>query len=185
MSRLRSLLTQIPLRLKDLTGAQPDLAPPTGKFIKGINLGGEAITLAGQTWESYSSALAQGLTVPQAQSATTQIIPQPYADPALRTLLNTVIYRAETLEISQTLPNGSYALYLWLMENYQTNWHSLELRINGQSVAQNLCQLPFGTWQRYGPYSFSVSDGSLSFSLSTGSSQIDAHLMGLSIFQLD
>lgn len=183
MSRLRALLTQIPLQLKDLTGAKPDLPPPTGRFIKGINLGGEAVTLAGQRWESYSSALASGLTVPQAQSAQTQIIPRPYADPALRTLLNTVVYRPESLEISQTLPNGSYELYLWLMENYQTNWHSLELQINGQPVAQNLCQLPFSHWRRYGPYPTTVSSGSLSLSLSTGSPQIDAHLMGLSIFQ--
>jgi hypothetical protein len=184
MSKLTSLLVQIPLRLKDLTGAKPVLAPTTGEFVKGINLGGEAVTLAGQRWESYSSALANGLTVPQAQSAATQITPQPYADPALRSLLNTVIYRPETLEISQSLANGSYEIYLWLMENYQTHWHRLELQINGQPVAQDLCYLPFGTWQRYGPYSATVSDAALQLSLSTGNSEVDAHLMGLSIFRV-
>jgi hypothetical protein len=174
-------------RFKDLL--KPDTANfssvPSGEFAKGINLGGEeAVTLEGHCWETYEAALANGLSVPEASVFTTQVKPTPAGNRDLRKMLNTVVYRSQTLEICQILPNGTYDLYLWIMENYQTDWHSLEVRVAGQTIATGLGKLALGNWQRYGGYSVAVDTGLLEMTIATNDPKIDAHLMGISIFRL-
>ncbi|HEY9626884.1 MAG TPA: hypothetical protein V6C84_06245 [Coleofasciculaceae cyanobacterium] len=156
---------------------------PSGEFVKGINLGGEAVTLEGQRWAAYESALADGLTVPEANVSATQVKLNPTGNRDLRKMLNTVVYRSQRLEISQTLPNGRYDLYLWIMENYQTDWHSLEVLVAGQTIATGVGKLALGNWQRYGGYPVTVNQGLLEIALITHSPDVDAHLMGISIFR--
>jgi hypothetical protein len=174
------------VRLKDLLISDRAAAvnpQPQGKFIKGINFGGDAVTIEGHTWESYSSALANGLAVPGAESLTTSIEPKPYAKPDIRRMLNTVIYKPQVLEINQILPNGTYEVYLWIIENYTSNWHSLEVSLAGQTVATEIGKLTLGSWARYGPYPTTVTNERLRLAISTNDSKIDAHVMGLSIFK--
>ncbi len=156
----------------------------SGKFVKGINFGGEALTIQGNRWESEQSALQAGLMLPAAQQLQTNLLPQPYASQPMRQMLNTLVYRPQKLELTQILPNGSYQLYLWLIENYQSDWHALELRLNDSPVAQNLGKLPLGHWACYGGYAVTLSDGQLRLSLSAHRPDVDAHLMGLSIFRV-
>jgi len=174
---------QISLLLKDFTQSEA-IAPISGEFVKGINFGGEAVTIQGHCWEAHSQARATGLSLPEAQTLQTQVLPQPYASRETRNMLNSLVYRPESLELTQSLPNGPYELYLWLIENYQSDWHAFELTVNGVSVAQNLGKLPVGTWARYGGYAARVTDGTLRLTLSTDRPGVDAHLMGLSIFRV-
>lgn len=178
---LKVLLYEPYLRLRDLIAPAQEPTLPGGEFVKGINFGGGAVEIGGDRWLSYPEALATGLATPGATVATTYYIPAPYASRGTRTMLNSVIFKTQTLEIEQTLPNDSYALYLWIMENYQTHWHTLELRVAGQSVAQGLGYLPFRGWARYGPYPVTVTEGRLHLSLTTNDPNIDAHLMGMSL----
>ncbi|MFQ4138714.1 hypothetical protein PGN35_020610 [Nodosilinea sp. PGN35] len=178
---LKVLLFEPYLTLRDWATRASDPAPPTGEFVAGINLGGEAVTVGGDRWQSYSEALAAGLATPGATTAATYYVPTPYPSRGTRTMLNSVIFKTQTLAIEQPLPNGSYDLYLWIMENYQTHWHTLELRVAEQPVAQGLGYLPFRGWARYGPYPIAVTDGVLHLSLTTSDPNIDAHLMGLSL----
>lgn len=182
-AKLSSLSNHLSLWLQDLT-QQEVTAPVSGEFVKGINLGGEAVSIQGQRWQSHSSALASGLTLVNPQTLQTHVLPQPYASREMRQMLNSLVYRPQMLELTQMLPNGSYEIYLWLIENYQSGWHALELGLNGLSVAKNLGQLPVGGWARYGGYAVSVTDGLLQLALSTDRPEVDAHLMGLSIFRL-
>ena len=182
-AKLGSLSAQLSLWLKDLTQRETAL-PVSGEFVKGINLGGEAVSIQGNRWVSYRSALASGLTIPGAQILQTQVLPQPYASRETRNMLNSLVYRPQMLELTQILPNGNYEIYLWLIENYQSDWHALELVLNGAAVAQNLGQLPVGGWARYGGYAAAVTDGMLRLALSSNRPDIDAHLMGLSIFRI-
>lgn len=173
------------VRLKDLfiSSAAPTAPVPQGEFVKGINFGGDAVEIEGQVWESYSKALINGLIVPGASAIATSVKPEPAARRNVHAMLNTVICKPETLEISQTLPNGSYEVYLWIMENYQSNWHSLDLSLAGQTVATGIGDLAYRSWARYGPYSTTVTEGSLHLTITTNNAKIDAHLMGMSIFK--
>lgn len=181
-----TMFSKLITRFKDLVVSDDGTiagSPPKGEFVMGINFGGDAATIEGQRWQSYQSALAAGLEVPGAETIATAVQPEPYASPHIRQMLNSVIYRTDTLQIHQPLPNGTYHVYLWIMENFQTDWHSLEVNLNGQTVATGIGKLPLGHWQRYGAYSVTVTDGSLHLTISTGNPKIDAHVMGISIYK--
>lgn len=171
------------LILRDWIAPAPALPRPAGELVKGINLGGKAVTIAGDRWQSYTDALATGLSTPGATAASTYYLPSPATSRGTRTMLNSVIFKPQTLDLEQTLPNGSYSLYLWMMENFQTHWHSFEVLVEGQSVAQGIGQLPFQGWARYGPYAVTVGDGCLRLTVTTHNPSIDAHLMGLSLYR--
>jgi hypothetical protein len=179
------MLTKLISQLKDLITSDGSAVTPApeGEFVKGINLGGDALAIEGNTWDAYSTALTNGLSAPGASGIATSVQPVPYAPPNLRQMLNSVIFKPETLELTQVLPPGNYDVYLWIMENYQTNWHSLEVRLNGKVVATGIGQLAAGHWERYGPYATTVSETALHLTLSTHNPKIDAHLMGVSIFR--
>jgi hypothetical protein len=179
------MFTQFVDRLKDFVSADvPNLAgtPPAGVFVKGINFGGEAVTIEGYSWDAYDTALANGLLVPAASSLSTSVKPIPAVPRDLRKMLNTVVYKRQQLDIIQPLPNGNYQVYLWLMENYAADWHSLTVQIANQPVATDIGKLALGQWQRYGAYAVPVTEGRLHLSIAIANPELDAHLMGMSIF---
>ena len=181
------MISKLQLWVRDLltpSDAAVAGAKPQGEFVKGVNFGGEAVTIEGNTWEEYATALFNGLSVPGANVITSAIQPQPYAPAHVRKMLNSVIYKAETLEIQQTLPDGSYDVYLWMMENYQTHWHSMEVQLAGKTVATEVGKLAAGHWARYGAYPIDITNGVLQLTISTHNPQIDAHIMGMSIFRV-
>ena len=169
--------------LKDKTGARTALARAPGRFVLGINLGGEAVQVLGDRWIGADQARDEGLSLPEARTATTQWVPTPYAEPGLRQMLNSVVYRPQALELSLPLPPGRLLLYLWIMENYQDHWHRLSLSIGGDEIDEGLGHLPLCAWERCGPYALAPDQGRLELVLSTGRPKIDAHLMGLSLHE--
>ena len=177
------MLSKLKTSFQDWFGSDSLLAArPSGTFVKGINLGGGEVTIEGYAWEAYSTALNQGLTIPDAASAVTSVQPIPYVKPQVRQMLNTVVYRRHRLEIQQILPNGAYQVYLWMMENYQPNWHSFEVSLADQTVATGIGKLAIGQWMRYGGYPAIVDEGILRLAIVAENPEIDAHLMGISIF---
>jgi len=183
LSNLKTRLKNLVADLSTPNDAALTVPLPQGEFVKGINFGGDAVTIEGYAWESYSSALALGLSTPGVNLLTTSIQPQPLVSRNIRRMLNTVVYRSQTLEIIQTLPNGLYEVYLWIMENYQSDWHALELSLADQTIATEIGKLGYSNWARYGPYSTTITDEVLRLTLSTNTSKIDAHIMGMSIFR--
>jgi len=179
---------KVKLRLKDWISADPlrakagaDLA--IGKFVKGINLGGEAVTIAGNSWLSDEAARAEGLVTPQANFLTTNVAPLPHLKSEARRMLNNGVYRRHQLEIVQKLPNGEYSVFLWIMENYESNWHCFTVSLGEKVVENNVGQLAIGHWKRYGAYRAIVTDETLQITITAQNPDIDAHLMGLSIFR--
>lgn len=176
------MISNLADRLKGLLTAS-QTSPALGEFVQGINLGGHAVSIEGHLWNSYEAAIANGLSIPGASALTTQIKPKPGVSRDLRQMLNTVVYRKQTLEIQQALHNGSYFLYLWVMENYASDWHSLEVRACGETIATQVGKLGLGSWARYGAYAVTVSNGELALTIDTGNPAIDAHLMGISLYR--
>lgn len=183
-AKLTGLQNKCLLWLKDAISADQVSCPPVGEFVKGINFGGDAVTIEGNQWISYEDALKNGLTLPEVQVIQTKITPEPYASRPLRQMLNSGVCKPKTLEITQQLPNGTYHLYLWFMENYQSDWHAIDVMIKDTLMAQSVGKLTLKNWSRYGPYSVTLTDGALRFTLSLPVANVDAHIMGLSIFKL-
>lgn len=175
-----SKLARLGLRVKDLTHRdRPSPAP--GAFVWGANLGGESLEWLGQRWWSHDEALSQGLQCADVRTLNIPIIPQPHAGPALRKMLATAVFRAQTLRVEVPVPEGPHALVLWLAENWQRNWHRYSLSIDGAPVASGLGQLALGGWEACGPYAVDGAARSVAVQLDTGRAEIDAVLMGISL----
>ncbi len=161
--------------------AAPPPPPPASGFVKGINFNGAEVTIDGNAWIGYSSALASGLSFPQNPNVwTSQLTPSPAAAPATVAMLNSAVWSQSNLSFSQTLPNGAYEAYFWVFENHQSNYRSFDLRLEGTTVASGIGTLPYLGWVKVGPYPVTVSDGALTVDLlrNTG----DPHLMGMALF---
>jgi hypothetical protein len=156
-----------------------------GEFVKGINFNDEAITVDGHKWLSYSEALADGLSTPEAMQTETEIKKlHPAVNRKMRRMLNTVICKPQKLEIIQTLPNGIYDIYLWIMENYAPNHHCMDVSIGSEVVARGIAQLEVGHWVKYGPYRTTIHEGTLNVAICTTNLERDAHMMGMAIFKV-
>jgi hypothetical protein len=154
---------------------------PSG-FVRGINFNGGAVTIEGNAWQSYSAALSAGLTVNAPNLTTTSVTPNPATDASTSAMLNSAIWKqAADLQVGQPVSNGSYQVYLWVMENYQSNTRSFRVRLEGVEVASGVGNLTLGAWRKYGPYTTTVGDGFLNLDLvdTTG----DTHLMGMAVFR--
>lgn len=159
--------------------------PPAGDytFLKGINFNGSAATIDGNAWSAMSTALSNGLSFPAGYTAaTTSLTPSPAVDSATSGMLNTAIWKQNApLPINQTVTNGDYQVYLWIMENYQTNNRKINVKLEGAQVATDIGYLAKNAWVKYGPYSTTVSDGTLNAELVNA---LDSpHIMGMAIYK--
>lgn len=146
----------------------------------GIDFNGSGGSIGGRTWRSYAGALASGLSVGSASTTTSSRTPVPSVDSTTGAMLNSAIWeRRGDLVMSQTLPNGGYQVYLWVMENHKTNFRSFNVALEGTTVATGIGTMPLASWQRYGPYPATVADGRLDIVLVDG--QAAPHIMGLEI----
>ncbi|WNG45801.1 hypothetical protein F0U60_18055 [Archangium minus] len=97
-------------------------------------------------------------------------------------MLNSAIWKmGADLLVSQSIANGNYSVYLWVMENYQSNFRSFKIRLEGTEVESAAGNLPLGGWKKYGPYPVAVSDGALNVDLVRVNG--DVHLMGMALFK--
>src|ERR687895_859848 len=108
-------------------------ASPSYTFLKGINFNGNAVTIEGNAWQSMSTALSTGLSVPSGyQTAVTSLTPNPSVNSDTAAMLNSAIWRSNApLTLNQTLSNGTYQVYLWIMENYQNHARKINVKLEG------------------------------------------------------
>ena len=139
--------------------------PPPVTFVKAININGNAATINGNIWTSYSSALASGFSTSNAIYST-NITFAPAVDSATNGMLNGGIWSPTgDVNFSQTLANGNYVVYLWAVENHLSNYRSYNVKLEGVQVASAIGRLSNNRWARYGPYNVTVDDGTLNVNL--------------------
>lgn len=147
-------------------------------FVKGINFNGGAVTIGGNAWLAESAA---GLTLGSVNRATSSLTPSPAVDAATSGMLNSAIWSPTGVTVAQPLANGTYQVYLWVIENYQSNYRTFNANLEGTQVTSSpIGSLALGTWAKYGPYNVTMTDGTLNLALVkvTG----DPHLMGMEIY---
>ena len=163
----------------------PPTSPPPGTFVKGININGAAVTIEGQQWLSYSQALSQGFSQSHGVADTKNITPNPATDTATAAMLNSLLYADADpggITLNQTVSNGTYQVYLWTMENFQSSSRRFNVRLEGAQVASNIGDLGLNQWAKYGPYQHSVTDGSLTIDLVGVAGR--ATITGLAIYRV-
>lgn len=141
---------------------------PVEKFVKGINFNGHAVTILGNQWLSYSAAKGQGLTITGGASSNTALVTNPSTDAATSHMLNSAIFSSadkSTLGLTQVIPNGTYRIYVWTMENFAGNQRRWNLTAENIPLGNNLGDLGLNQWKRYGGFTVVVADGKLNMSL--------------------
>jgi hypothetical protein len=180
--------TSAPVAITVSAASSP--APSTATFFRGINLNGPAVTIEGNIWMSYATALGTGLTVLNANvwAGTNPFTPSPAADAATSTILQSAIWRPATtngtgFSMNQVVPNGTYQVYVWAVENFGSNYRNMDLKLEGVTAAQAIGDLPYGSWKKYGPYTTTVSDGVLNMDV-LRSTKGDPGLVGVAIYSV-
>ncbi|MBI3878789.1 MAG: tandem-95 repeat protein [Verrucomicrobia bacterium] len=162
------------------------------QFIRGININGGAVTIEGYDWLDYSSATSLGFGFTSAVTLSSPndygftLNPLPY-DPNLLTMFQRLAYQpnsSQPLSFAQSLNNGSYRVYLWLLEDFGDYSRTLDFKVQGTTVATNVFNVPKGTWQKFGPYVAIVTNGQLTADLQRNSSGGPA-IFGVTIFKAD
>ena len=162
----------------------PDpLLPPAFRFYRGINFGGVPEIIEGRPWLGDAQARAQGLSTPNAAPVNDADDPlSPPTDPSTARMLQATLYVAGAgpLRIAQTVPNGTYAVYAYVVENYQTSYRSLDVAVEGTSAHRGW-SAPRGGWEKLGPYVVDVTDGALNVDIAATVG--DTSVAGLAIFR--
>lgn len=138
---------------------------PPGTFFRGINVNGNAVTINGNSWLSHTNAVAQGFSTAN-QTFRNPRLYSPFVDDDTNTMVGEGIWCSGCdVNFSQVVSNGSYDIYLWMIEDYQSNYRSSNAIVQGAQLASGIGRMPLNTWQRYGPYPATVTNGVLSVRL--------------------
>jgi hypothetical protein len=168
----------------------PDPVPPVGGggFLVGVNLGGPGVVVDGNTWQSWDAARQGGASLLNGSvwsgSYTFPVNPTPPA--AVKAMLESTLWRGGTVDgqgFSVRIPvsNGARDVFLWIIENHQSNFRNMNVLLQGQPAAAKIGDLPRGSWVRYGPYRANVTQGVLTMDV-LRASKGDPALMGVAIF---
>jgi hypothetical protein len=171
--------------------ASLSIAPPVVNapgFVLGVNFGGPAVVVDGNTWLSQATAMAQGMTVANASwgpNTPYTLVPTP-PDAGTQTMLLSDMWtpnarKGQGFTVTLPLPNGNYQVYLWEAEDVSSNARSMNVRLQGIVVASNIGSQAKGHWTKFGPYNATVTDGVMTLTV-VRNSKGDPQMSGMAIF---
>lgn len=157
------------------------VTPMTRTLVRGIALGGDAVTIDGQRWLGHHLALANGLILGAGTTvASRAAIIAPRLEFDTKSMLEGGLVSSGPVKLSQRLPNGEYEVVLWVAGAQGVNPALLVLRLCGADVATGAAA-GAPTWSRLGPFHISVRQRLLDIVVAGLG---DAHLAGLAITTL-
>jgi DNA-directed RNA polymerase specialized sigma24 family protein len=133
------------------------------RFVKGINLGGDNATIAGNAWISQKDAETAGLVIYNSRRISGTGEPVPAAETPMKPMLRSgIAAKGGDLEIhDRAIPNGRYEVTLYVSETGAANSHLFDVTVN-DAVLNDIGQLPKNGWAAYGPLTATVTKGVLS-----------------------
>jgi hypothetical protein len=154
------------------------------KFLKGVNFNGPAVTIDGRKWMSHDQAVADGLALSAGvELFSGAVTPRPAVSAETASMLNTSVFRQKSaFSVAWPMPNGTYDVYFWVMENVRDNHRRFDAALEGVTVLRDAGRgAVLGEWGKLGPFRVTVQDGALNIDLIPR--KTDAHLMGLAVFE--
>jgi hypothetical protein len=138
--------------------APPPLAPPRSVFYRAVNFNGPAVTLDGQRWESSAEANHCLVAGSPYENETAPLDPPVEGDRA-KLLRTAFAHRGSTTVILGRVPAGTYHVFLYAWSNANSARFGISLK--GRPVAPALTTGAAGRWERLGPWTVDVPDGTL------------------------
>jgi chitinase len=149
--------------------------PANASFYRAIDLGGAGGTIDGRPWEANS---ASGFSTNASGWANQGATLNPATDAARANMLRSAISgTGPTLALS--VPNGTYGVYLHIWED--NNPETISIQVEGQTMRSGYNTGSAGHWERVGPFTASVTDGTLNVATSGG----NVNLSGLEVWKMN
>jgi hypothetical protein len=145
-------------------------------FYRAVNLNGPAVVIDGHAWEGKDapnlSAAGKGFEnqdvplAPAVEGAKAQMI------------RSSAFERGGSAATLSAVPAGTYQVYLYVWED--SSAQVFDILLEGKPVAQGYNSGPPGHWDRLGPWTVDVSDGTIELKTSGG----DANLSGIEVWRV-
>ena len=169
--------------LIDPTGLRVSTWPKAERsFVLGVNINGPAVEVDGKSFRGYETAADKGFSDGSPDLSENGVEPRPAPDAAIAKLLADAASKPDTWRLTQSLPDGTYQLFLYTIEDEADYSHTFDVLIEGEVVGTDIGQLAVGEWRRWGPFESKVTDGEMTIDLQEGTDA--AHLTALEIWRI-
>ena len=155
----------------------PALLPPgRPRFWRAINFNGPPLTIDGQAWEGRD---APNFFFQGEQFEHQGIALDPPTDESRARMIRSSVWNRNGSNVKLTaVPNGVYQVYLYVWEDSHSQ--TFDLMVNGKVVLQRYSSGKAGHWDRLGPWTVAVTDGTLEVRATPG----DANFSGIEVWRL-
>jgi mono/diheme cytochrome c family protein len=171
---IRKLICGVLASLTLYAGRAPaDDAPA---FYRGINLNGPALTIGGHDWEAGN---AKGILCDDAAFEDQSIHLVPATDDARAKMIRSSRWspqRKARVQITE-VPAATYSVYLYVWEDNDPQ--TFDISLSGRVVAKGYNSGNGGHWDRLGPWTIDVTDGTIELTAVGG----HANLSGIEIWR--
>jgi chitinase len=166
-SAAASVTVTAPATTTPPTTTPPATTVPT--FVRAVNLGGGAITLDGKSWAASASATnfrATGLT-----AFANQNVPlTPATDATRASMIRASMYGSSTGLALSGVSSGTYSVYLYVWED--NGAETFNITLEGKTVLSGYNSGSAGHWDRLGPFTANVTDGTVNVGTTGGMANI-------------
>ncbi|GAB2700206.1 hypothetical protein GCM10011495_24280 [Hymenobacter frigidus] len=149
--------------------------PPNSTFFRALNVNGSAATIDGRNWEDGTSAA--NFQVNGGPFAAQTVTLNPTTDAARASMIRSSVYDGAISAAVSGITSGTYSVYLYVWED--NNAETFSISLEGQTVQTNYNSGAAGHWDRLGPFTANITDGTINVGTSGGA----ANLSGIEIWK--
>ena len=149
--------------------------PPNSTFFRALNVNGSAATIDGHNWEDGTSAA--NFQVNGGPFAAQTVTLNPATDAARASMIRSSVYDGAISAAVSGITSGTYSVYLYVWED--NNAETFSISLEGQTVQANYNSGAAGHWDRLGPFTANITDGTINVGTSGGA----ANLSGIEIWK--
>jgi chitinase len=157
------------------TPTSPAGTPANATFVRALNMGGAATTIDGRSWEAGSTAA--NFQINGGEFANQAVTLNPATDAARADMIRSSVYSSDIAATISNVTNGTYFVYAYVWED--NNAETFSVSVEGQTVQSNYNSGSAGHWDRLGPFTANVTDGTINLNTTGG----DANLSGIEIWK--
>jgi hypothetical protein len=145
-------------------------------FYRAVNLNGAALTIDGNAWEGKT---ASDCTFTGSSFENQAVTLSPPTDANRASMIRSSVWNSAGSNVTlSAVPDGTYLVYLYVWEDNSSQTYDISLE--GQVVQAGYSSGPGGHWDRLGPWSADIADGTISVACSPA----DANLSGIEVWTL-
>ena len=150
------------------TGTGTAATPPNSTFFRGLNVAGAAATIDGRSWEDGTTAANFSINGGAFTAAAAAL--NPTTDAARADMIRSAVYDNAVSAAVSGVASGTYSVYVYVWED--NNAETFSLTLEGQTVQANYNSGAAGHWDRLGPFTAAITDGTINVGTTGGTANV-------------